>query len=487
VRRITIDPITRLEGHGKIEVFLNDDGDVDKAYLQIPELRGFEKFCEGRPAEEMPRITTMICGVCPTAHHMASTKTLDDLFKVEPTSTAKKIRELMYNAFQAEDHILHFFFLGGPDFVVGPTAPAGERNILGVIAKVGLDVGGKVIEMRKRMRNVLRIIGGKPVMPSCGLPGGVSKAITEEERKTIIDAAEYAVEFCKFALGLFDDVVLKNKEYVDLVVGDIYKHRTYYMGLVDENNKVNFYDGDVRVVDPNGKEFAKFKGQNYLDHIREHVEPWTYVRFSYLKSVGWKGFVDGEDSGVFRVAPLARLNASDGMATPLAQEAYEKMYETLGGKPVHSTLAFHWARLIEALYASERVLELARDPELTSPDIVNLPTETPKEGIGVVEAPRGTLFHHYKTDDRGILTEVNLIVATQNNAASICMSIEKAAKSLIKKGEVSDGILNMIEMAFRAYDPCLACATHSLPGRMPLEVNVYNSEGDLLRKLRRDE
>lgn len=487
MRRITIDPITRLEGHGKIEVFLNGDGDVDRAYLQIPELRGFEKFCEGRPAEEMPRITTMICGVCPTAHHMASTKALDDLFKVEPTSTAKKIRELMYNAFQAEDHILHFFFLGGPDFVVGPTAPAGERNILGVIAKVGLDVGGKVIEMRKRMRNVLRIIGGKPVMPSCGLPGGVSKAITEEERKTIIDAAEYAVEFCKFALGLFDDVVLKNKEYVDLVVGDIYKHRTYYMGLVDENNKVNFYDGDVRVVDPNGKEFAKFKGQNYLDHIREHVEPWTYVKFCYLKNVGWKGFVDGEDSGIYRVAPLARLNASDGMATPLAQEAYEKMYEILGGKPVHSTLAFHWARLIEALYASERVLELARDPELTSPDIVNLPTETPKEGIGVVEAPRGTLFHHYKTDDKGMLTEVNLIVATQNNAASICMSIEKAAKSLIKKGEVSNGILNMIEMAFRAYDPCLACATHSLPGRMPLEVNVYNSEGDLVRRLRRDE
>ena len=487
MRKITIDPITRLEGHGKIEIFLNDDGDVDRAYLQIPELRGFEKFCEGRPAEEMPRITTMICGVCPTAHHMASTKALDDLFKVEPTSTAKKIRELMYNAFQAEDHILHFFFLGGPDFVVGPTAPAGERNILGVIAKVGLDVGGKVIEMRKRLRNVLRIIGGKPVMPSCGLPGGVSKAITEEERKTIIDAAEYAVEFCKFALGLFDDVVLKNKDYVDLVVGDIYKHRTYYMGLVDKNNKVNFYDGDVRVVDPNGKEFAKFKGQNYLDHIREHVEPWSYVKFCYLKNVGWKGFVDGEESGIYRVAPLARLNVSDGMATPLAQEAYEKMYETLGGKPVHSTLAFHWARLIEALYASERVLELARDPELTSPDIVNLPTETPKEGIGVVEAPRGTLFHHYQTDDRAILTKVNLIVATTNNAAPISMSIERAAKSLIHKGEVSDGILNMIEMAFRAYDPCLACATHSLPGRMPLEVNVYNSEGDLVRKLRRDE
>ena len=483
MKKITIDPITRLEGHGKIEIFLNEEGDCERACLQIPELRGFEKFAEGRPAEEMPRITTMICGVCPTAHHIAATKALDDLFKVEPTSTARKIREAMYSAFQAEDHIFHFFFLGGPDFVVGPQAPAGERNILGIIAKVGLETGEKVIEVRKRLRNVLRIIGGKPVMPSCGLPGGVSKGINEEERKTIIDAAEYAVDFGKFALGLFDDVVLKNKEYVDLITGDIYKLRTYYMGLVDENNKVNFYDGLIRVVDPNGKEFTKFKVQQYLDHIKEHVEPWTYVKFSYLKNIGWKGFVDGEESGVFRVAPLARLNASNGMATPLAQEAYQKMYETLGGKPVHNTLAFHWARLIEALYASERLLELAHDPELTSPDIVNLPTATPKEGIGVVEAPRGTLIHHYQTDDKGIITKANLIVATQNNSAAINMDIDKAAKSLIHKGEVPDGILNMIEMAFRAYDPCHACATHSLPGRMPLEVNVYDSKGDLVRKL----
>jgi len=483
VKKITIDPITRLEGHGKIEIFLNDEGNCDRAYLQIPELRGFEKFAEGRAAEEMPRITTMICGVCPTAHHMASTKALDDLFKVEPPPAAKKIRALMYNAFQAEDHILHFVFLGGPDFVVGPQAPAGERNVLGVIGKVGLEVGGKVIEMRKRLRNVLRIIGGKPVMPTCGLPGGVSKQISEEERKTIIEAGEYAVDFCKFALTLFDDVVLKNKEYVDLITGDVYSHRTYYMGLVDENNKVNFYDGQIRVVDPNGKEYVKFKPQDYLQHIREHVEPWTYVRFSFLKNIGWKGFVDGKESGVFRVAPLARLNVADGMATPLAQQAYERMYETLGGKPVHSTLAFHWARLVEALYASERVLELSHDPEITSADIVNLPTETPKEGIGVVEAPRGTLIHHYQTDDRGIITKANLIVATQNNSAAINMSIEKAAKSLIKKGKVSDGILNMIEMAFRAYDPCHACATHSLPGRMPLEVNIYDCNGELVRKL----
>jgi F420-non-reducing hydrogenase large subunit len=485
MKKITIDPITRLEGHGKIEIFLDDKGGCERACLQIPELRGFEQFSLGRPAEEMPRITTMICGVCPTAHHMASAKALDDLFKVDPPPAARKIRELMYNAFQAEDHILHFFFLGGPDFVVGPQAPVGERNILGVIAKAGLETGGKVIQMRKGMRNILRIIGGKPVMPSCALPGGVSKGISKDEQKTILEAGEYSVEFCKFALSLFDDIVLKNKDYVDLVTGDVYSHKTYYMGMVDKNNKVNFYDGMIRVVDPSGKEFAKFNGQDYLDHIAEHVEPWTYVRFSYLKKVGWKGFVDGKESGVFRVAPLARLNASDGMTTPLAQEAYEKMFSVLGGKPVHSTLAFHWARLVEALYASERVVELARDPEILSPDIVNLPTKTPKKGVGVVEAPRGTLIHHYETDDRGILTMVNLIVATQNNSAAINMSVEKAAKSLIKDGEVPDGILNMIEMGFRAYDPCHACATHSLPGGMPLEVNVYGPQGELMKRLKR--
>lgn len=482
-KRITIDPITRLEGHGKIEIFLDDKGDVNRAYLQVPELRGFEQFCVGRAAEELPRITPRICGVCPTAHHMASTKTLDDLFKVEPTPTAKMLRELLYSIFMLEAHTLHFFFLGGPDFVVGPQAPAAERNILGVIGKVGLEIGGKVIRLRRECREIMTQMAGKVIHPVFGLPGGVSKGLTEEDRDKIVETAKFAVEFTQFALQLFDDVVLKNKEYVDLIVGDIYKHRTYYMGLVDENNKVNFYDGDIRVVDPKGEEFAKFKVHEYLNFISEHVEPWSYAKFPFLKGIGWKGFVDGEDSGVFRVAPLARLNASDGMATPLAQEAHDKMYEILGGKPAHNTLAFHWARLVECLQAAEQMLELAQDAEITGSDIRNIPTETPSEGIGVVEAPRGTLIHHYKTDEKGLITEVNLIVATLHNNAAICMSVEKAAKALIKGGEVSDGLLNMVEMAFRSYDPCHACATHALPGEMPLVANIYNSQGELIKSL----
>ena len=313
----------------------------------------------------------------------------------------------------------------------------------------------------------------------------MSKAITEEERVRIEKIAESEVEFAKFTLKLFDQVVLQNKEYVNLILSEMYASKTYYMGTVDEQNRVNFYDGKIRVVDPEGKEFTKYPAKDYQQYIAEHVEPWTYLKYPYLKGIGWKGFVGGKDSGVYKATPLSRLNAADGMATPLAQEEYKKMYETLGGKPVHATLATHWARLVELLYAAERMLELSRDKDITNPNVRTLPTATPDEGIGSVEAPRGTLTHHYKTDEKGLLRSVNLIVGTTNNHAAISMSIKQAAQGLIKKGDVSDGILNMVEMAFRAYDPCYGCATHTLPGQMPLDVKIYNKTGQLLHNLRR--
>ncbi len=481
---ITIDPITRLEGHGKIEIYLDKEGEVERAFFQVPELRGFETFCIGRPAEEMPRITPRICGVCPTAHHMASTKCLDDLWNVEPPPTAKMIRELAYNAFYLEDHFLHFFFLGGPDFVVGPAAPAAERNILGVIAKVGLETASLVIRLRREVRTMMQTMMGKTIHPVFGLPGGVSKPITEEERKTYQATADFGVELAQTALQIFDDIVLKNENYVNLILSEAYTHRTYSMGLVDDNNKVNFYDGQLRVVDPEGAEVARFNVRDYTEYIAEHVEPWTYITFPYLKKIGWKGFVDGPDSGVYRVAPLARLNASDGMASPLAQDAHDKMFEVLGGKPAHCTLAFHWARLIEALQAAERMQELLADDNITDTEIRTLPTDTPDEGIGVVEAPRGTLIHHYRTDENGIITMANLIVATNHNAAPISMSVEKAAKGMVHGPDVTDGMLNMVEMAFRAYDPCLACATHAL-GQMPLEARIFDHRKQLIRTLRK--
>jgi F420-non-reducing hydrogenase large subunit len=485
-RKVTVDPITRLEGHGKIDIFLDEKGDVDRAYFQVPELRGFEIFSLGRPAEDMPQITSRICGVCPTAHHMASTKALDDLYKVDPPTAAKKIRELMYNTFMLEDHALHVYILGGPDFIVGPDAPAALRNVLGVIDKVGLDVGKTVISMRRRLRELMSYLGGKVIHPVLGLPGGVAKGIAKEDLPKFQELAKDGLDFARFTLEVFHDIVLKNKDYVDLITSDIYTHKTYYMGLVDDDNKVNFYDGKIRVVDPDGQEFAKFKVQDYVDYIAEHVEPWSYVKFCYLKPVGWKGFDDGPDSGVYAVAPLARLNVSDGMATQAAQEAYDEFYSVLGGKPVHHTLATHWARVVEMLQAAESMNELLSDPEITSEDLRVIPTETPTVGIGVVEAPRGTLYHHYETDENGILNKVNLIVATQNNSARIAMSVEKSAKGLISNGKISEGLLNKVEMAFRAYDPCHACATHSLPGQMPLMARIYDHNKELLEEIRQD-
>ena len=479
--RITIDPITRLEGHGKIEIFLDAAGEVANTYFQIPELRGFERFCVGRPVEEMPVLTNRICGVCPEAHHMAAAKAADAVYHVEPPRTGKMLRELLYSAFYVTDHTTHFYALAGPDFVMGPDAPVAERNILGVIHKVGLEIGGKVIQCRKYGHTVVEMLGGRKVHPCTSVPGGVTKGLTEEERVEIEKMGHWAIEFAQFSLKLFKDLVLGNKTYLDLILGDIYTHRTYSMGLVDANNKVNFYDGLVSITSPSGKRIGKYAPHEYTDWIAERVEPWTYLKFPYLKKIGWKGLVDGEDSGVYMATPLSRLNTADGMATPLAQEQYEEFYATLGGKPVHQRLATHWARLIELLYAAERWVELATDPEITSPNIRVIPTEKPTEGVGIVEAPRGTLTHHYTTDERGILTHVNLIVGTTNNYAPISMSIKKAAQSLIHGGTVvTEGLTNMVEMAFRAYDPCFGCATHSLPGQMPLEVTVRDAEGEVV-------
>lgn len=487
MKKITIDPITRLEGHGKIEIFLNDQGNVENAYLMIPELRGFEKFCEGRHVEELPRIMPKICGVCPEAHHLASVKAVDAVYQAEVPSAARKLRELFYAAHMIHSHIAHFYALAAPDFVLGPDAPAAERNILGVIAKVGVEIGKEVIRHRAYAQDIQTAIGGRATYPVFGLPGGCSKALTEDERKDIENKAKSCIEFAKFTFNIFDSVVLKNKTYLDIILSkDLYYLETYYMGLVDQNNKVNFYDGQIRVVTPEGNEFVKFKPADYLQHISEHVESWSYLKFPFLKNVGWKGLTDRGSSGIYRVAPLARLNASDGMATPLAQAEYKRMYDTLGGKPVHHTLVFHWARLVELLYAAERLLELSRDSEITSPDIRKIPTAVPCEGIGVVEAPRGTLIHHYKTDKNGVVKEVNLIVATGHNNAAMSMSIAKVAKGLIKGSNVTEGLLNMVEMAFRAYDPCMACATHALFGQMPLIVNIRNSKEEIIRVLKRD-
>jgi F420-non-reducing hydrogenase large subunit len=487
MKTITIDPITRLEGHGKIEIFLDEEGEVSNAYFQVPELRGFEKFCEGRPVEELPAIVAKICGVCPGCHHMASGKAVDAVFGVEPPPTAKKLRELFYMAHFVHSHTAHFYALAAPDFVVGPDAPASKRNILGVIEVVGKEVGTEVIKQRRIAQEIQALLGGHQTFVVMNIPGGVRKGLTEIERDDIVEKAKGFVDFANFSLKIFNDVVLGNKQYVDLILNGPYSMKLHSMGLVDADNKVNFYDGKVRVVDTEGKELYKYSPPEYLDYVAEHVEPWSYLKFPFLKKIGWKGFIDGQNSGLYHATPLSRLNAADGMATPLAQKEYERMYATLGGKPVHATLAMHWARLIELLYSAERCLELAMDPDITGKELRAALGPIPGEGVGIVEAQRGTLTHHYWTDERGLVTKVNIIVGTTNNNGAICMSIKKAAQGLIKKGvEVTDGILNMVEMAFRAYDPCFSCATHSLPGQMSMVLEIRDADGNLLKRVVRN-
>jgi F420-non-reducing hydrogenase large subunit len=487
-KKITIDPITRLEGHGKIEIFLDDKGNVSNAYLQVPELRGFERFCIGRHVQELPVLTNRLCGVCPAAHHIASTKALDAVFSAEPTPTAKKLRELFYMGQYTHSHIAHFYALAAPDFVLGPSAPANKRNVLGVVDAVGVPIGAEVIKHRSFGQKVQEIIGGRATHPVFGLPGGVSKQISEEERAQMEEMAKSCVEFGKFTVKLFHDVVLANKDYMGLVLNqDAYYLETYYMGMVDKNNKSNFYDGDIRVVDQKGKQVVKFKPSEYLDVIAEHVEPWTYMKRPFLKDVGWKGFVDGASSGIYRVGPLGRINVCEGYTTPLAQaeyEAFRKTVKDLGVTgPVHHTLAYHWARVIELQYATERMLELAKDKSITSDDIRG-PFNPPKEGVGICEAPRGTLIHHYASDKDGICTKINMIVATTNNYAAINTSVKQAAKALIKNHEVSPGLLNKVEMAFRCYDPCNSCGTHALSGGPALEVTVRKADGSVAKTLR---
>lgn len=486
MKQITIDPITRLEGHGKIEIFLDDDGNVNNAYFQVPELRGFEKFLEGRTVEEASQIVTKICGVCPGCHHMASGKATDAVYGSEPPPTAKKLRELFYMAHFVHSHTAHFYALAAPDFVVGPQANPAERNILGVIGKVGVKIGKEVIKQRRMAQEIQALLGGHQTHVVMNVPGGVRKGLEEKEREDIEIKAKGFIDFARFSLDIFNDIVLGNKDYVDIILNGPYALTLHSMGLVDRNNHVNFYDGKVRVVDTLGREICKYASEDYRDHVCEHVESWSYLKFPYLKKFGWKGLVEGQESGVYHATPLSRLNVADGMATPEAQLEYERMYETLGGKPVHATLAMHWARLIELLYSAERCYELARDDDITGKEL-RASLKIPDEGVGIVEAQRGTLTHHYWTDDKGIIKKANIIVGTTNNNAAICMSVKKAAQGMIKEGvEVTEGLLNMIEMSFRAYDPCFSCATHSLPGDMPMIVEIKDADGILLQRIKRE-
>jgi F420-non-reducing hydrogenase large subunit len=486
-RRITIDPVTRLEGHGRIEILLDEEGNAQSAFLQVPELRGFERFCVGRAAEEMPQLTAHVCGVCPAAHHLASARALDALYSARLPAAARKVQALYYNLFLLEDHLLHYWYLGGPDFYAGPRAPVPMRNVLGVIATVGKELGGRILSIRKEARDLMAAMAGRTVHPVFAVPGGISRPLDPETLRRAREGAPRFVRFAEDTLASFHEAVLGSAEYAGALSSEVFRVRCHSMGMVDEAGRLAFLDGRLRVVDPDGAELALFEPTDWLEHLAERVEPWTYAKLTFLRSKGWKGFVEGAEGGLYRVGPLARLNVAKAMATPRAERERQRLFDALGW-PAHQTLAFHWARLVEALQAAEAIEALAADPELGARAVreVPAPLPGPREGIGAVEAPRGTLIHHYAADASGILTAVNLVVASQHNGAAVQVSVGKAARGLIRGGKVDDGLLNLLEMAFRAYDPCNACASHALPGELPLVVTLRGPDGGVREVLRRN-
>ncbi len=485
MQKIEISPMTRLEGHGKITIFLDDSGNVDEVFFQTVETMGYEKFLQGMPIEEVPRTVSTICGVCRIVHFMASLKAADEIFGVEPTPTAKKLREIAFLGQAIEDKIEILYALGLPDFIIGPTANPAERNLIGIVKKVGADVVKDVLRKRLSASRIVEVLGGKPSHPVAAIPGGWTKRLTPEEREELIKYAKDCLEVAKFTLKAFADLVLSNQEYVDLIKGDVYKVVTNYVGGVNEKGVTDYYDGTQVIIDTTGKEIGRFRGKEYLDWIAERTLPWSYMKAPYLKKFGWKGFVDGEGTSVYSVGPLARINITNGYDTPLAQEAYQQFVEFFGGKPVHNVLAYHWARAIELMHCAEKLNKLLEDDAILGEDVMQeLDGVKNEEGVGIVEAPRGTLIHHYKVDEKGFVVDANLIVATTQNKIPINLAIKNAAKHFIKEGKVDPGILNLVEMAYRPYDLCLACATHTVFGKIPVEVEVYSSEGELISKLR---
>jgi len=495
VNRITIDPVTRIEGHGRVEIFLDDSGEVATAYFVVPELRGFEQLCVGRPVEEMPGLTSRVCGLCPEAHHMASAKALDELFGVEPTPAARTIRELLYTAFVISNHATHFFALAGPDLLMSDEVPADERSLFGVLRRLGPELARRVLGSRVHNHEVIEMLGGRRIHPVAALPGGWSRRITEEMRERVLEVAHENVTFALDCLELYQEDVFRRRDHFELLKSDAFTQPTHSMGTVDAAGRLGFYEGTLRVVDPAGSEVLRFPPGEYDRHIAEHIEPWTYIKLPHLRAAGWHGLTGDPAAGVIAVGPLARLNVSDTLSTPRANEAFNTMYETLGDRrpdgrhgPIHHRLATHWARLVEQLHAAERMVELASARELTDHEVRAPVPDKPvaTEAVGSVEAPRGTLIHHYRTDDDGIVTGVNLIVATTINHAAIALSVTAAARALItRETGITESALNRIEMAIRAHDPCLACATHSLPGGMPLEVVIRDASGTPVETVRR--
>jgi NAD-reducing hydrogenase large subunit len=466
-QKITIEPVTRIEGHAKVVIHMNDAGKVEHAYMHVNEFRGFEKFCEGRMVFEMPYITPRICGICPVSHHLASAKAGDIVMGSPPPRPANLLRELMHMGQMVQSHGMHFFELAGPDLLLGFDADPAIRNVVGLIqANPALTV--KAVNLRKWGQNIIKILGGRRVHPVFAIPGGVNKSLKAAEREEILKGMEDAIATIQVGLSLIKDWVAHNLE-------DINKFAVFptgYYGLITPENGLEFYDGDIRLIGRDGRELERFSAQNYLDVTAEHVESWSYLKFPYYKKMGYP-------EGVYRVGPLGRLNIADRIDTPLANAELKLFKQINPGRPVENTLYYHYARLIEALFAAERVGMLLDDPDILKTDVLNTRQDFKGEGVGVIEAPRGTLLHHYWVKPNGQIERVNLIVSTGHNNWAMSKAVDSVAKTYITGPKVTEGMLNRVEAAIRAYDPCLSCSTHAI-GQMPIEITMLDPQGNLI-------
>ena len=473
-KTIVIQPVTRIEGHAKVTIQLDDAGNVDTARVNVIELRGFERFCQGRAVEDMPRITPRICGVCPWSHHLAAAKACDAVFGVTPAPAGAKLRELCNSVAYMEEHILHFYFLAGADFLLGPDADYSVRNVIGIL-KAAPDVARRVVKVRHMCAHMLEVIAGKAIHPQAAVPGGFSKPLAASDRDELQKMAQEALELAKFSIAFAKENIFP--KYLD-VVKSLGVITTGFLGTVDDKGALDLYDGKLRLMKPDGS-FVDFAYDQYTDHIAEHIENWSYLKFPYAKNWGSFSMDEGKTAAIYRTNTLARINVCDHIDTPLAQAELEE-FRAKFGRPAQLTLLYHWARLIELLYNAENAVRLLADPEIISTETRVKVTPRAARGVGCTEAPRGTLIHDYETDENGMLTNVNLIVGTTHNNAPINMSVTQAAKGLIKGGNYDQGILNTVEMSIRAYDPCFSCATHRLDGKLWVKVDIKGANGKLL-------
>ncbi|MGM0401588.1 MAG: Ni/Fe hydrogenase subunit alpha [Chloroflexota bacterium] len=470
-RKIAIEPVTRIEGHARVTVHLDDDGQVEHAYMHVDQFRGFEKFSEGRLYYEMPVITPRICGICPVSHHLASAKACDEVVGAEPPRPATLLRRLLHKGQLIQSHSMHFFHLASPDLLLGFDADPAVRNVAGLL-EVNPDLALKAVKLRKYGQEIIERVSGRRIHMHWAVPGGVSAPLSQEDRDYILSQVDEMAGYVREGIEIAKDWLEGNQD----VVQNFANFSSNYLGMVNDG-ALEVYDGPVRLVDEDGELLEEFDGRNYLDYIQERVEDWSYLKFPYYKEMGWP-------EGTYRVAPLGRLNVAERISTPLAHKEF-KAFKALSEGPVEPSLYYHYARLIEDLYCIERVRELCEDEDILSEDILNTRVDMQEEGVGVIEAPRGTLWHHYWVDDNGVMQKANLIVATGNNNWAMNKSVDMVAKAFVDGNDLTEGMLNRVEAAIRCYDPCLSCSTHAL-GQMPMIIDVVDGEGETVKQFRRD-